>query len=176
MRNFKFFLAAILVLGWLLTPAFSQEDKLYTDPIEHFEFQLPANWQAVDQAEANGGRKLEFVFRGHGDDGQFRIRKGELEKKSLDDFMKTDELATIRYLPGFIAVKHEEPFGGGSLEGKMIEFTFKRYNSPAEGRYYYLTDGKGTVWKLEFSGRPNFIRGLRPETDRMARSFKPATK
>ncbi|HZS45585.1 MAG TPA: hypothetical protein VFC63_10815, partial [Blastocatellia bacterium] len=131
------------------------------------------DWQDVSNMDPNGQRRLVIVFQGHSDQGELKVRKAALGNSSFDDFIKSDEAASLRYQPGFVKVKREEAFGGGPLTGKLIEFDFKRYNNPREGRYYYLDDKKGNVWILMFSGVPTVMRNVRPDTDKMARSFKP---
>ena len=183
----SFLVILVLCLG-LLASAFAQfthrssrithhyflpQDKVYTDPVDRYQFTLESDWQEITNTDSSGARSLKFVFRGNTADGDLRVRKTALGESNLDDFMKRDEAASLRYLPGYVKISKQEYFGGGPLTGKMIEFNFKRYNKDASGRYYYLTDKKGNVWTLQFAGRPNIIHSLRPHTDHMARTFKP---
>jgi hypothetical protein len=151
----------------------AQESKTYTDPVDRYQIQLAGEWQEVSSTEASGARRLVIVFQGHSDRGELRIKKSSLADTTFEKFLKTEEESAYRYLPGYIKIKHEETFGGGKLSGKMIEFDFKRYNNPKLARYYYVEDGKGNVWSLMFSGEPKIIKNIRPDTDVMARSFKP---
>jgi hypothetical protein len=151
----------------------AQESKIYSDPVDRYQIQLAGEWQEVSHTEGSGARRLVIVFQGHSDRGELRIKKISLSGSTLEQFIKAEEEPTFRYLPGYIKIKHEEPFGGGKLTGRMIEFDFKRYNNPKLARYYYVDDGKGNVWAMMFSGDPKIIKNIRPDTDMMARSFKP---
>ena len=153
--------------------ALAQETKIYTDPVDRYQVQLSGDWREVSSTEGNGQRRLVIVYQGHSDRGELRVRKVESGGLILDQLLKKEEESSLRYLPGFAKVKNQEVFGGGGFSGKMIEFDFKRYNNAKLARYYYIDDAKGNFWILMFSGETRFIKNVRPDTDKMARSFKP---
>src|SRR5215467_956702 len=136
MRSVFIFTFSVLLCGIFCFVSLAQEKKVYTDPVDRYQIELGPNWQDVSSTEGNGQRRLVIVFQGHSDQGELKIRKVSLGNTSFDDFIKNDEAASLRYLPAFVKVKREEPFGGGPLGGRMIEFDFKRFNNPREGRYY----------------------------------------
>jgi hypothetical protein len=151
----------------------AQEPKVYVDPVDRYQIQLAGEWQDVSHTDGGGVRRLVIVFQGHSDRGELKIKKSSLADTTFEKFLKTQEESSYRYLPGYVKIKHEEPFGGGKLSGKMIEFDFKKYNNFKLARYYYFDDGKGSVWELLFTGDPKFLKNVRADTDVMARSFKP---
>lgn len=165
-------LAGLILLMGLVGPVLAQEGKLYTDPIDRFQLQLEPDWEEISYTDNSGQRRLSFVFRGSSDKGELKIRKLSLDGLPLEAFIEREEGTTLQYLPGFVRVKRQELFGGGQLKGKFIEFNFKRNRQDRLARYYYLVDDKNNLWILLFSGRPDYIRSLRPNTDQMARSFK----
>ena len=163
------FLVLVFVISII---GIAQQPKIYSDPVDRYQIQLAGEWQEVSSTEGTGQRRLIIVFQGHSDRGELRIRKTSLDGSTLEKFRKEEE-QTFRYLPGFVKIKHEETFGGGKLSGKMIEFDFKKYNNFKLARYYYFDDTKGNVWALMFTGDPKILKNIRPDTDVMARSFKP---
>jgi len=170
--NFSAVFILILVLV-VSNVGIAQEPKVYTDPVDRYQITLAGEWTDVSSTEGSGARRLVIVFQGHSDRGELRIKKSSPADSDLDKVIKTEEETSFRYLPGYLKIKRTEVFGGGKLSGKMVEFDFKRYNNFKLARYYYFDDKKGNVWVLMFSGDPKIIKNIRPDTDVMARSFKP---
>jgi len=163
----------VLILVFVIANVgIAQQPKVYTDPVDRYQIQLASEWQDISSTQGSGQRRLIIAFQGHSDRGELKIRKTSLEGTTLEKFRKEEE-QTFRYLPGFEKIKREETFGGGKLSGKMIEFDFKKFNNFKLARYYYFDDTKGNVWALMFTGDPKIMKNIRPDTDMMARSFKP---
>lgn len=173
-------LLTALALFVLLFPAFPQtpnpEARMFSHPNGDYRIQLLPEWDAVVYEARTKEVVVDIVFRGQRNTALLKIEKLTLpEGETLETYLKERSETDYRLKPGFGKFRSEK-FGGGKLAGMtamMAEFDYTRTNKPMQARYYYVADGERTLWELRFSGDRFAIRGLRNETDVMARSFVP---
>src|SRR5258708_25242165 len=168
MRSNKFSL--IFLAAALFFTAFSAfaQDEVFSDPNVDYTFILPdAKWKMTVKPSATSPN-VEYVY-GDRRDGHLEIRKLTVGKDTiLTDVIQDDEQKR-QFLPGYVAGK-EENFAG-KLKGAVFNFEFVRAGSSMGGRYYFLRANNTTVYVLRFTGQKDDLRGIRNQTDSIARTF-----
>lgn len=155
----------MIVAGLFLTvPAFAQ-NTTFSDANVEYTFEIPeANWIMT-----NKNPNVEYVY-GDKKDGHFEVRKLSLKAGSSMMDVIRDEEQKLQFLPGYVAGK-EENFQG-KYSGKVFNFEYVRSSRNMSGRYYFLKTNDATIYVLRFSGNRDKLRGIRNETDLIARTFK----
>ena len=168
MKRHKFSLS-LLVAAFLFT-AFSAlaQDEAFSDPNVDYSFILPdAKWKMTIKPSSLN-QNVEYVY-GDRRDGHLEVRKLTVPKDTiLTDVIQDDEQKR-QFLPGYVAGK-EENFAG-KLKGAIFNFEFVRSGSSMGGRYYFLRANDTTVYILRFTGPKDALKGIRNQTDSIARTF-----
>ncbi len=168
MKTRKFSLS-LLAAAFVFT-AFSAvaQDEAFSDPNVDYSFTLPdARWKMTLNPSSQSPN-VEYVY-GDRHDGLLEVRKLTVAKNTiLTDVIRDDEQKR-QFLPGYVAGK-EENFAG-KLKGAIFNFEFVRSGSNMGGRYYFLRANDTTVYVLRFTGPKDELRGIRNQTDSIARTF-----
>lgn len=158
-----------LLLGASVMTVLAQET--HTSDQGEYSIELPSSlWRSV--AEPDPGReRAEFVY-GDRLDGFLQIRKEIVDAgTSPADVSRRDQDQKLRYIPGFVQGKQEEPFSG-RLSGVTASYEFTKAGKPMMGRIYYLQADNRTIYALRFTGLRDKLARIRNQTDSIARSFK----
>jgi len=168
MRSHKF--TFIMLAAAMLFTAFSAvaQDEVFSDPNVDYTFGLPdAKWKMTVKPSATSPN-VEYVY-GDRREGLLEVRRITVAKNAiLTDVIQDDEQKR-QFLPGYVAGK-EENFNG-KLKGAIFNFEFVRAGTNMGGRYYFLRANDTTVYILRFSGPRDGLRGIRNQTDSIARTF-----
>lgn len=134
-----------------------------------FTFELPnAKWKLTVKPTAASPR-VEFVY-GDRRDGLFEVRQRSVAKEeTLTEAIRDDEQKQLYFLPGYVAGRSEN--FAGRLRGTVANFEYVAAGKNMAGRHYYLRADDANVYVLRFSGPRDTLRGLRTQTDQIARSF-----
>ena len=164
--KFSYILLAAAVLLTALS-AFAQ-DETFSDPNVDYKFVLPdAKWKMTVKPSATSAN-VEYVY-GDRRDGHLEVRKLSVAKDALLTDVIRDDEQKRQFLPGYVAGK-EENFVG-KLRGAIFNFEFVRSGANMGGRYYFLRANETTVYVLRFTGQKDELRGIRNQTDSIARTF-----
>jgi hypothetical protein len=158
---------AIIALAGLT--AFGQ-DIVFSDPAVDYSFAVPeATWKLTVRPSATNPN-VEYVY-GDRRDGYLTVRKISVQKNALLTDVIDDEGHNKLQLsrPGYIAGK-EENFAG-KLRGSVFNFEYVASGTSMGGRYYFLRANDTTVYILQFTGSKERLRGIRNQTDMIARTF-----
>jgi len=172
--------SAITFLGLFLLVAFSSpasrlrvdaQDHSYTSPKVSYTVDFPsAVWRLMDEPDEIH-QHAEFIY-GDRNDGYLRIRKETLDEGlTVREFGVRDQDQKVRFLPGYVDGKMEDPFIG-RLRGVTISYEYTQAGKPMTGRTYYLQGDSRTVYVLRFTGSRDKLARIRNQTDQIARSFK----
>jgi hypothetical protein len=158
-------LAAVLALA--ACSAFAQ-DNVFNDPTVDYSFAVPeAKWKMTVKPSATSPN-VEYVY-GDRFDGHLEVRKLTIPKDSVLTDVVQDEEQKLQFRPGFVSGK-EENFSG-KLKGAIYNFEYVAAGRNMSGRFYFLKANETTVYILRFTGQKDSIRGLRNQTDSIARTF-----
>ena len=163
----RFISLSIALLLVFTASAFAQ--KQFSDPNVAYTFMVPEeNWKMSVKPSAVSPNP-EFVYN-YKNQGHFDVRKIKVAKDALFGEIIKQEETSLQFLPGYVAGR-ERNFRG-ALNGRVFNFEFIRSGRNMSGRYYFLKSDPTTVWVLRFTGQKSIMRGLRPDTDSIARTFK----
>jgi len=168
MRSYKF--TFIMLAAAMFFTAFSAvaQDETFSDPNVDYKFVLPDAKGKMTVKPSATSANVEYVY-GDRRDGHLEIRKLTVAKDAfLTDIIRDDEQKR-QFLPGYVAGK-EENFVG-KLKGSVFNFEFVRSGANMGGRYYFLRANETTVYVLRFTGQKDELRGIRNQTDSIARTF-----
>lgn len=165
-------LTALLVLILLAASAvagLAQETQV-SDQGE-YSIELPSSqWKSISEPDT-ARERAEFVY-GDRMDGFLQIRKEIVDAGTTpSDVARRDQDQKLRYIPGFVQGKQEEPFSG-RLSGVTASYEFTKAGKPMMGRIYYLQADNRTIYALRFTGLRDKLARIRNQTDSIARSFK----
>jgi hypothetical protein len=165
-------LRTILAFAFLaLSCTVANAQQVFTSDKIEYSIELPSNtWRSI--SEPDGAREhLEFVY-GDRLDGYLQIRKEIVDAgTTATDLAKRDRDQKLRFLPGFVEGKEEEPFAG-RLNGVTSSYEFIKTGKPMLGRIYYLQADNRTIYSLRFTGLKDKLARIRNQTDLIARTFK----
>jgi len=172
--------SAITFLGLFILAAFgSPAPDLRTNAQEHtyssakvnYTVEFPSDtWRLIGEPD-DIHQHAEFVY-GDRNDGYLRIRKEALEEGlTVKQFGLRDQDQKVRFLPGYVDGKLDDPFVG-RLTGVSISYEFTQAGKPMAGPTYYLQADNRTVYALRFTGMRDKLARIRNQTDQIARSFK----
>ena len=168
MKHLTAFLVLILLGASALT-VLAQEAHT-SDQVE-YSIELPSSlWRSISEPD-DLHERAEFVY-GDRLDGYLQIRKEIVDVGTTpSDLAHRDQEQKLRYIPGFIEGKQEEPFSG-RLNGVTASYEFTKAGKPMMGRIYYLQADNRTIYALRFTGLRDKLARIRNQTDSIARSFK----
>lgn len=168
MKHLTAFLVLIL-LGASFATVLAQETQV-SDQVA-YTIELPSGlWRSISEPDTTHER-AEFVY-GDRLDGYLQIRKEIVDAGTTPaDVARRDQDQKLRYIPGFVQGKQEEPFSG-RLSGVTASYEFTRAGKPMMGRIYYLQADNRTIYALRFTGLRDKLARIRNQTDSIARSFK----
>ena len=165
-------LTAFLVLSLLAAGAATvMAQEAHTSDQVEYTIELPSSlWRSISEPDAVHER-AEFVY-GDRLDGFLQIRKEIVDAGTTpSDIAQRDQDQKLRYIPGFVQGKQEEPFSG-RLNGVTASYEFTKAGKPMIGRIYYLQADNRTIYALRFTGLRDKLTRIRNQTDSIARSFK----
>lgn len=170
MRKTHSSLLGLSVLIFLSAASAFAQSRSFSDPNVNFSFDLPDdNWKITVKPNA-ASPKTEVVY-GDRRSGLLEIRKIDVTRAdTMNDIITTDEQRYRQFLPGYVTGKVEQ--FSGRLRGSVANFEYVASGRNMSGRYYYLRAGDTAVYVLRFSGPPDGLRGLRVQTDQIARTFQ----
>lgn len=165
MKLNRFSSVLIIITGLFMFVSVLAQNKTFSDPNIEYTFEIPeANWILTNKSP-----NVEYVY-GDKKDGHFEVRKLTVKSGELIADIIRDEEQKLQFLPGYVAGK-EENFQS-SYSGKIFNFEYVRSSRNMSGRYYFLKANDTTVYVLRFAGNRDKLRGIRNETDLIARTFK----
>ena len=157
----------LLVVAVFSLGAVAQDD-IFSDPLVDYTFALPdATWKLTVRPSATSPY-VEYVYRDRRD-GHLRVRKLTVPKDAILTDVIEQEAQKFRFLPGFVAGK-EENFAG-KLRGSVYNYEYVAAGKAMAGRQYFLRANETTVYQLLFTGLKDGLRGIRNQTDSIARTF-----
>lgn len=165
-KSFALILCSVFAFGFSV---FAQS-QTFEDPKTEYKFQLPeATWkQVVKPTESNPN--VEYVY-GDRSDGHLEIRKVSMNANELmSDVIRREQEQKLQFLPGYVGGK-EEAFAG-NLRGTAFNFEYIRAGRNMSGRFYFLKTSPTDVYVLRFTGQRDKLRGIRNQTDSIARTFQ----
>lgn len=169
MKSIKFSLVILMCVMTLSgVSVFAQEEEVFARPTVDYSFTLPEKkWKLTVEPSATSPN-VEYVY-GDRFDGHLEVRKLTIPKDSIMTDVVQDEEQKLQFRPGFVSGK-EENFSG-KLKGAVYNFEYVAAGKNMSGRFYFLKANDTTVYILRFSGQKDSLRGLRNQTDSIARTF-----
>ena len=163
----KFLMIVVLIA---LMASVSLAQQLYSHDKVDYTFELPSpTWKVILEPDA-AHEHPEFVY-GDRLDGYLTIRKEIVDAGiTAAELARRDMDQKLRFLPGFVEGK-QDPFNG-RLDGVTMSYEFVRTGKPMLGRTYYLQADNRTIYALRFTGLRDKLKGIRNQTDLIARTFK----
>ena len=160
------FCLAVTVTAKAQTQTFNREGV-------EFLIDFPStSWQAVKRADVHD--HLEFINGTNTRDGHLRLRKKLVAAgTTAESLFAEDEKWDLSRLSGYVVCS-----GGkgtpvrGHLNGTWYSYEFVKDGVNMEGRLYYLQLDNRTFYILHFTVASEKLRGLVPEMDFIARSFR----
>ncbi|MDQ1636749.1 MAG: hypothetical protein QOF62_88 [Pyrinomonadaceae bacterium] len=165
-------LTALLVLIVLAASAVAVlAQETHINDQGEYSIELPSSqWRSISEPDT-ARERAEFVY-GDRMDGFLQIRKEIVDAGTTpSDVARRDQDQKLRYIPGFVQGKQEEPFSG-RLIGVTASYEFTKAGKPMMGRIYYLQADNRTIYALRFTGLRDKLARIRNQTDSIARSFK----
>jgi hypothetical protein len=165
---FPSFFSVVLSLTFALA-AYAQ-GSTFSDKNVEYSFDLPeALWKMTVKPTA-ATPSVEYVY-GDRLDGHLEIKKMAVKAdETLSDVILRDREQKLQLKPGFVAGK-EENFSG-TFTGKVSNYEYVQSGKTMSGRFYYLRADDTTIYVLRFTGLRDQLRGIRNQTDSIARTFK----
>lgn len=146
----------------------AQEEDVFSRPTVDYSFTVPEKkWKLTVEPSATSPN-VEYVY-GDRFDGHLEVRKLTIPKDSIMTDIVQDEEQKLQFRPGFVSGK-EENFSG-KLKGAVYNFEYVAAGRSMSGRFYFLKANETTVYILRFTGQKDSLRGLRNQTDSIARTF-----
>ena len=168
MKNYRYSILFALFAGIILAATAQAQGDGFNSPDVDYEFDVPdQRWKLTVKPSATTPN-VEYVY-GDRTDGHLEVRRLALPSKAIVSDVIKEEEQKLQFMPGYVAGK-EEQFGG-FLNGLVFNFEFVRAGRPMSGRFYFLKADDSTVYVLRFTGFRDRLRGIRNQTDGIARSF-----
>jgi hypothetical protein len=160
--------SAVFLLLFSCMMALGQE-QMFSDPSVDYTFAIPdPMWKAAVKPSGTNPN-VEYVY-GDRRDGHLLVRKLIIEPNTiLADVVQDEAHNKLQFLPGYVAGK-EENFTG-KLRGTAFNYEYVAAGHPMAGRIYFLRANDTVVYVLRFNGPKEGLRGLRNQTDQIARTF-----
>jgi hypothetical protein len=164
--SFPCALVACIVLVTALTAR--AQTETFSDPNVGYSFVLPeAAWKMTSKPSPTSPN-VEYVY-GDRYDGHLEVRKVAVPQGSDLGKVIEDEEQKLQFRPGFVSGK-DETFSG-KLKGTVFNFEYVAAGRSMSGRFYFLKANETTIYVLRFSGQKDSLRGIRNQTDSIARTF-----
>ncbi|HQZ96719.1 MAG TPA: hypothetical protein PLP21_10390 [Pyrinomonadaceae bacterium] len=163
-------LSFVMLLCLIALAAFSAvaQDDVFNDPTVDYSFTIPeAKWKMTVKPSATSPN-VEYVY-GDRFDGHLEVRKLSIPKGSIMADVVQDEEQKLQFRPGFVSGKEE--LISGKLKGSVYNFEYVAAGRNMSGRFYFLKANDTTIYILRFTGQKDSLRGLRNQTDSIARTF-----
>ena len=158
-------MVSVLLLAAI--PGFGQTDT-FSDVNVDYSFVLPdAKWKMTVKPSATSP-EVEYVY-GDRNDGHLEVRKLSVTKDTIltDVLRKVEQQETFKR--AFVAGKDEN--FAGHFRGEIFNFEYVRDAKSMSGRFYFFRANETTVYVLRFLGPKDGLRGIRNQTDSIARTF-----
>lgn len=162
---------AVIFTGFLLVAAHGVshgQAMMFSDSNVPYSFDLPdAKWKMTTKPSATSPN-VEYVYTDRLD-GHLAVRKLTVASDAILSDIIQNEQEKLQFKMGFIAGK-EENFQG-RFRGSVYNFEYVNAGKAMGGRYYFLRPNETTVYVLRFTGYKDSLRGIRSQTDSIARTF-----
>lgn len=113
----------------------------------------------------------DFVY-GPADQVRLRIRLRLSDQGDTPETVANRARARrLQLFPGFIN-SSIEPFAG-KISGVKVAYEYVRGGGLVGAQTYYLQGNNRTIYVLRFTGPPVVLKGIRDQTESIARSFSP---
>ena len=147
----------------------SAQTKTFSDPNVEYSFDIPSDSWKIVSKPTSLNPNVEMVYNDR-QDGYFEVHKSiGSDDEMLSDAITREQDTKLQFLPGYVGGK-EENFAG-NFKGKVFNYEFVRSGKNMSGRLYFLKAGPKTLYLLRFTGLRDKLRGVRNETDQIARTF-----
>lgn len=157
----------VTLIAFSIFSATAQTD-VFNDPTVDYTFAIPeVKWKMTVKPSATSPN-VEYVY-GDRFDGHLEVRKLTVPKDFIMTDIVQDEEKRLQFRQGFVAGR-EENFGG-KLKGAIYNFEYVAGGRNMSGRFYFLKANDTTVYMLRFTGQKDSLKGMRNQTDSMARTF-----
>jgi len=169
MKSEKIF--SVIFMGFLLLAAcgvMQGQSMMFSDSNVPYSFDLPdAKWKMTAKPSATSPN-VEYVYTDRLD-GHLEVRKLMVARDAMLADVVQNEQEKLQFKMGFIAGR-EENFQG-RFRGSVYNFEYVNSGKAMGGRYYFLRPNETTVYLLRFTGYKDSLRGIRSQTDSIARTF-----
>jgi hypothetical protein len=147
------------------------QTETFTDANVDYTFDVPSQtWRLIEKPGPD--HSLAGFIYGDRMDGYLQIRKEVVDAGVTPrQFSQRESDQRLRFLPGFVEGKTEEPFAG-RMNGVVFNYEFTNAGKPMTGRIYYLQADNRTIYVLRFTGLRDRLVRIRNQTDIMARTFR----
>ena len=161
-------LFSIILTIFAVASAFAQAER-FSDANVDYSFDVPdAKWKMTVKPSSTIPN-VEYVYIDR-NDGHLEVRRLTVAKDArLPDIVR-DEEQKLQFLPGYVTGPGEN--FAGRIRGSVFNFEFVRAGRPMSGRFYFLRATDTTVYVLRFTGFRDKLRGIRNQTDSIARTFE----
>jgi hypothetical protein len=158
-----------VVLSIFFAISITAQTSTFKDNLSDYTFELPEPVWKMNFKPTADKPHPQYI---HGDrlNGYLQVDKTSIKPDALMSDAIKDAEAKLRFKPGFIAGK-EENFAG-ALKGKVFNYEFIQSGKNMSGRIYLLRADENTVYTLHFTGLRDSLKGIRNQTDSIARTFK----
>jgi hypothetical protein len=147
----------------------SAQTKTFSDPNVEYSFDIPSEFWKIVSKPTSLNPNVEMVYNDR-QEGFFEVRKTvSNEEEMLSDVITREQDTRLQFQTGYVAGK-DETFAG-NLKGRVFNYEFVKSGQNMSGRLYFLKSGPKTIFVLRFVGRRDKLRGIRNETDQIARTF-----
>lgn len=169
-------LTSILLMMLLAITLSAQQDaprdrsgrQQFSDKNADYTLDLPSSaWRLLSRQD--GVRQgAEFVYTDRLD-GYLRVKKEPIEADSTLSDVVARNKEQYRFKSGFIDGKQEN--FAGRLSGLVTTYEYTDAGKPMLGLVYYLKANDRTAYVLHFTGLRDKLKGIRSQTDSIARSL-----
>lgn len=167
MKPKNLILSLVFVIATAVIPAIAQNEA-FSDPIVDYSFQLPERTWKMTVKPSVTSPNVEYVY-GDRSDGHLEIRKLTVARDSIMTDIVASEEKKLQFRQGYVAGR-EENFAG-RFRGTVFNFEYVAAGRNMAGRFYFLKTSDTTIYLLRFTGPKDGLRGLRNQTDSIARTF-----
>lgn len=160
----------IVFVALLFPSAVRSQTGSFTYNNGNYALKLPSTkWRAI---KVPGVAHDSTEFR-YGDQGlvQMRIR-GEIVDPGLtsEDLVQRRQQSDRVFLDGYVKGRVES--FQGELSGTKYPYEYVTLGKPMARQIYYLEANDRFIYRVEFTGPPDELRGIGDQTDFIARSFR----
>ncbi|MGH9899618.1 MAG: hypothetical protein ACRD63_05145 [Pyrinomonadaceae bacterium] len=162
------FLTIVLVIPLSAQQA-GNGTQQFVDRNADYTLDLPSpTWRVLSRPDGVR-RGAEFIYTDRLD-GYLRVKKESIEAGSTLSDVVTRNKEQYRFKSGFIDGKQDN--FAGRLSGVVATYEYTDAGKPMLGLVYYLKADDQTAYILHFTGLRDKLKGIRSQTDSIARSLK----